>query len=131
MNPLASLIQQGLKVMQPLTGDSTFRWTTSQGVAVDVACVPSSDRESNIPIAGGFQDESGFTLAVMLADWITADSTIITVDSTIYTADSSGRQHPVAGKKITFRGKRWTIDSVNLAACGSHFDLTLTAATKQ
>jgi hypothetical protein len=131
MNALAALIQQGLRVMQPLTGDAVFLWTNSEGTQVEVDCVPSSDRESNIPIAGGFQDESGFTLAVLLSDWITADSTVVTVDSTLFTADSNGRQHPVAGRKIIFRGKRWTIESVNLAACGSHYDLTLTAATKQ
>jgi hypothetical protein len=131
MNALASLIQQGLKVMQPLTGDSTFRWSTASGADVDVDCVPSSDREANSVIPGGFQDDSGFTLAVLLEDWITADSTIITVDSTLYTSDSDGRSHPITGRKIRFRGKRWTIENVNLAACGSHYDLTLTAATKQ
>jgi hypothetical protein len=130
MNALSDLIQDGLRVMQGLTGDSVFLWTNSEGTQVEVDCVPSSDRESNIPIAGGFSDESGFTLAVLFSDWITADSTVITVDSTLVTVDSDGKKHPMAGRKITFRGKRWRISSVTLSACGSHYELTLVAATK-
>lgn len=125
MNSLAYGIRAALEALKPLTNSVSFTWTRGDGTTAQVVCVPSSEREANSPIAGGFDDMAAVTLYVQFSDWLTADSTLVSVDSTLWTADNDGNQRPVVGRKVTFQGTSYRILACVNAAPGSHYELTL------
>lgn len=130
MNSLAYGIRAALEALKPLTNNTSFTWTLGDGSTAQVVCVPSSEREANSPISGGFDDTGGVTLYVQFSDWLTADSTLVSVDSTLWTADNDGNQRPVVGRKVTFQGTVYRIVSCVTAAPGSHYELTLASARR-
>ncbi len=119
LSQLAPLFREALKHIEGVIGSQTFTWK-----GVEVLCVPSGLRAGQSIEVGGFMREIQFTLIVRREHFITADSTLITVDSVLFTADSD-MPHPVAGKKIVFRGKDYRILAAREAAPRSHYELDL------
>ena len=130
MNSLAYGIRAALEALKPLTNNTSFTWTLGDGTTAQVVCVPSSEREANSPISGGFDDAGGLSIYVQFSDWLTADSTLVTVDSTLWTTDNTGNQRPVVGRKVTFQGTVYRIVACLQAAPGSHYELTLASARR-
>ena len=119
LSPTAPLFTHALKHLERLTGDQTFTWK-----GAEVLCVPSSLRAGQAIQVGGFEREITLTLIVRKEHFLTADSTLVTVDSELWTVDSD-MPHPVAGKKLTFRGKTYRILSAKESAPRSHYELDL------
>jgi hypothetical protein len=119
INPLAPLFRNALQHVEFMLGNQTFTWK-----GAEVICCPSGLRAGQSVELGGFMREIQLTLIVRKDHFITADSTLVTVDSVLVTMDSD-MPHPVAGKKLTFRGKSYRILAAKEAATRSHYELDL------
>jgi hypothetical protein len=114
----------GLAELEDLTGSETFTWN-----GAEVLCVARTLVGTNAWEPGGLADNSTERLYVRKENFLTADSTLVTVDSELFTADSE-MPHPVAGRKLTFRGSVWRINSAREAGTRSHYELDLSSANK-
>ena len=124
MSAISTALRQGLSVLGTALGSPVFLWNGSL-----VACVPSTVREENKPQFGGFDDLGAVRLTVRLADWWTADSTLITADSTLYTADSDGRK-PVVGRTVQYLGVTYRITAITMHHGNSAYTLRLEAPNR-
>lgn len=114
----------GLAELEDLTGSETFTWN-----GAPVLCVARSLLGTNAWEPGGLADNSTVRLYIRKEVFLTADSTLVTVDSELWTVDSD-MPRPVAGRKLTFRGKEWRINSAREAGTRSHYELDLGSAHK-
>lgn len=91
---------------------------------VDVQCVPTSETRGNTLEIGGFVEQVTLSLYADRASFIASDSTLVVVDDEIFTLDGTQRV-PVAGKKLTFKGRSYRILTARESAVGSHIVLNL------
>lgn len=117
-------IISGLRELQRITGDETFTWKNAE-----VPCVARTLNATNGWETGPLVDGSTLRLYVLKENFLTVDSTLVTVDSELFTADSD-MPHPVAGRKLTFRGKEWRISAAREAGTRSHYELDLISPEK-
>jgi len=92
-----------------------------------IPCIPSTETRGTMLEIGGKVLEITLTLRVLRKHFITADSTLITMDSTLYTMDND-TPTPVAGKKLTFRGRTYRIANAGEDAARAFFKLDLVDA---
>jgi hypothetical protein len=91
---------------------------------VDVQCVPTSESRGNTLEIGGFVELVTLSLYVDRSAFIASDPTLVVVDDEIFTAEAS-QVVPVAGKKLTFKGRPYRILTARESAVGSHILLNL------
>lgn len=97
----------------------TFTWKGKE-----IPCVPSSLLRGTVIIVGGNEEIIDLTLFVRRIHFITFDSTLITMDNDLLTMDND-TPVPVAGRKLTFRGKQYRILTAKESGPESHFELNL------
>lgn len=114
----------GLAELEDLTGSETFTWNNAA-----VRCVARSLIGTNGWEVGGLADNSTVRLYVRKEVFLTVDSSLVTIDSELWTIDSD-MPHPVAGRKLNFRGKDWRINSAREAGTRSHYELDIGSAHK-
>ena len=119
LSPIASELIRGGKELERLSGNQTFTWKGKE-----VVCVPDTLNIGSTVIEGGFEREVTCTLYVRRSHFLTIDSTLVTIDSDLYTIDND-TPTPVAGRKLTFRGKVYRIARAGENGARSHFVLTL------
>lgn len=105
-------------------GSETFTWK-----GASVVCVPHLFSNGTTLEVGGFVSDTDWTLHVLKSVFLTADSTLVSVDSILYTSDN-GTPHPVAGRKLTFRGLERRILSVDEDASRSFYRLRIITPNK-
>lgn len=151
MTTIGSSLQQGMTVLQQMLGSPMFIWEGSS-----IRCIPAAVTDSNIPVAGGFQDNVASRILVKFSDWKTFDSTLVSMDTTLYTLDQgttfsrlqredSGfvllentdrvaltfcKPRPVVGRTLVYQGRTLRILSCRVDASGAYYSLELGAKTK-
>jgi hypothetical protein len=88
-------------------GAQAFTWKTAE-----IPCVPDTLLRGTEVVIGGKEWTVQFSLTVRKSHFLSADSSLITVDSDQWTGDDV-KPHPIAGRKLTFRGKVYRILSVS------------------
>jgi hypothetical protein len=91
---------------------------------VEVQCVPTSESRGNTLEIGGFVELVTLSLYVDRSAFVASDPTLVVVDDEIFTAEAS-QVVPVAGKKLTFKGRSYRILTARESAVGSHILLNL------
>jgi len=119
---MATFLVRGMARLETLSGNQTFTWKSSE-----VPCVPSDARVGITLSQGGFERTVELSLIVRRNEFLSIDTTLITIDSDLWTADSD-KPHPVAGRKLIFRGKTYRIVQARESAARSHYVLDLTDA---
>lgn len=122
---IKSEIEDGLAELRADLLDSTgdlrpeFLWK-----GATVPCVPNmADAGSELTI-GGFEGTLACVLHVITSEFLTVDTTLITSDSEMFTSDND-TPTPVAGRKLTFRGKSYRIVLASMDASQAYFKLVL------
>ena len=96
-----------------------FLWKSAE-----VPCIPSSAETGFIIVSGGQEMQVKLSLNVLISHFHTADTTLNWADSTLWTVDDD-TPHPVASRKLTFRGTEFRILTVNRDVSSAFYKLTL------
>jgi len=91
---------------------------------VSVSCIPQLSESGALVVIGGIEATLSAVLTVRVADFLSADSTLITSDNTFTTVDA-GVTVPIVGKTVTFQAKIHRILSVSKDATNSYLKLVL------
>jgi len=91
---------------------------------VSVSCIPQLSESGALVVIGGIEATLSAVLTVRVADFLSADSTLITADNTFTTVDA-GVTVPIVGKTVTFQAKIHRILSVSKDATNSYLKLVL------
>ena len=118
--PLRDILTGGLEFLaSEFDKPPVFVWRD-----VEVPCVPTSESRGDTLEIGGFVEQVTLSLYVDRAAFIASDATLVVVDDEIFTTDGT-QPVPVAGKKLTFKGRSYRILTAREAAVGSHIVLNL------
>ncbi len=118
-------IQSDLEEMErdlALTPGAAAEYFTWKGAQVPCCCRAES-RGLDIDLDGN-GGTVAFTLIVRANQFLTADTTLTTVDSDLFTADNN-KPVPVAGRKLTMRGREYRILTAKISASQAFYTLQL------
>lgn len=91
---------------------------------ISISCIPQLSESGALVVIGGIEATLSVVLTVRVADFLSADSTLITADNTFTTVDA-GVTVPIVGKTVTFQSKIHRILSVSKDATNSYLKLVL------
>lgn len=121
---LREFLTTGLEELEADCGGETFTWKTAE-----VPCVASMLERGIAIVVGQRETTIDCALIVRKENFLSADSTLVTVDSTLFTSDN-GMRHPVAGYKLTFRGRSMRVATVSEDATRLFYKLTIIDANR-
>jgi len=94
--------------------------------SVEIECIPSNAERGLLALIGGQEYFVSLTLIVKRSVFVSVDwSGIGTMDSdSAFTADAS-KPHPIAGKKVQFRGKNYKVGTCSEDPSRAYYRLNL------